>query len=221
MQISGEGKIGFGLALVFGLGGGAIMVWPEDRWIGWAMMAFSGTGLLFLGAHHFAMVSRFKRLNWMIQTGIIAVVLIGGYVGYEYLRYAPPIDHRTELRKRFDTDFPNTLRIASDWGMTKYERDGKRDWNAVTRHWWHLGWVYSRLSSRHISRQAGSAQSCLVSQALQLCGPLQHWCSVRNRAELCCLPVLSLGHNFSIPYAASRRCLSCRLRFAAHLPRME
>jgi len=131
MRISAEGKIGIGLALLFGLGTGAVIVWPDDRWIGWAMMGVSALGLAMLGVHHFKVVHWFKRLNWMVQTLVIAIALVGSYVGYEYLAHAPPIDYRTELRKQFDTDFPNTLRHSSDWNMTAL---GPHGWRAtITR----------------------------------------------------------------------------------------
>ena len=53
MAISTEGKIGIGLTLLFGLGGGAVIVAPEQQvWIGWVVIAFSLLGLVVLGVHH-------------------------------------------------------------------------------------------------------------------------------------------------------------------------
>jgi hypothetical protein len=52
MAISTEGKIGIGLTLLFGLGGGAVIVAPQQVWIGWTIIAFSLAGLLCLGIYH-------------------------------------------------------------------------------------------------------------------------------------------------------------------------
>jgi hypothetical protein len=53
MQISAEGKIGIALALV-GLGGaGAIMIAPNQVWIGWTMIAIAAIGGGSLALHHF------------------------------------------------------------------------------------------------------------------------------------------------------------------------
>jgi hypothetical protein len=52
MRISFEGKISIALALLGLLGAGALMVFPHQLWIGWAMMGASMLGLLILWAHH-------------------------------------------------------------------------------------------------------------------------------------------------------------------------
>jgi hypothetical protein len=52
MAISTEGKIGIALALAFGLGGGAVAVWPDQKIIGLAMMAFAALGLIALAIYH-------------------------------------------------------------------------------------------------------------------------------------------------------------------------
>jgi hypothetical protein len=53
MAISTEGKIGIALTLLFGVGGGAVIVAPEQQvWIGWVMIGFSLLGLVVLGINH-------------------------------------------------------------------------------------------------------------------------------------------------------------------------
>jgi len=53
VRISGEGKIGIVLALVFGAGTGVIAVFPDQPIFGWATIAASGVGAVLLGGHHF------------------------------------------------------------------------------------------------------------------------------------------------------------------------
>lgn len=53
MHISFEGKIGIGLALLGILGGGAFMRFPDQLWIGSAMMGVAIIGLILLAWHHF------------------------------------------------------------------------------------------------------------------------------------------------------------------------
>lgn len=53
MQISSEGKIGISLALVGLLGGGAIVRYPDQAWIGTAMMAVAVLGIALLILHHY------------------------------------------------------------------------------------------------------------------------------------------------------------------------
>ena len=53
MQISTEGKIGITLTLVGLLGGGAIMRYPDQAWIGTAMMAVAVFGFACLVWHYF------------------------------------------------------------------------------------------------------------------------------------------------------------------------
>ena len=53
MAISTEGKIAIGLALLFPLGAGGVMVAPEQQlWIGWATIAVAAGGLILLGIYH-------------------------------------------------------------------------------------------------------------------------------------------------------------------------
>ena len=59
MQISTEGKIGLSLALVGLFGGGAIVRYPDQAWIGTAMMVVAVLGFLLLGLHHYR--SRYQK----------------------------------------------------------------------------------------------------------------------------------------------------------------
>jgi hypothetical protein len=53
MQISAEGKIGIAIGLIALAGGGAIMIFPDQFWIGETMMAIAAIGGVWLGLHHF------------------------------------------------------------------------------------------------------------------------------------------------------------------------
>jgi len=53
MQISGEGKIGIALALLALFGAGAIVIWPQNEWIGWVLIAIAVVGFVILGLYHF------------------------------------------------------------------------------------------------------------------------------------------------------------------------
>jgi hypothetical protein len=53
MAISTEGKIGIGLTLIFALGAGAVIVWPDQKLIGWAIVGLAGLGLIMLAIYHF------------------------------------------------------------------------------------------------------------------------------------------------------------------------
>jgi hypothetical protein len=50
--MDGPTKLGIGIALILGLGGGAAVLNPEWRWVGSGMMAFSLLGLVGLALHH-------------------------------------------------------------------------------------------------------------------------------------------------------------------------
>jgi hypothetical protein len=52
-SISTEGKIGIFLALIGLLGAGAIMIAPQQLWIGWSLIAIAVIGLIILGFYHF------------------------------------------------------------------------------------------------------------------------------------------------------------------------
>lgn len=52
MHISAEGKIGIGLTLIFALGAGAYMRYPDQTWIGTLTMIIAALGLALLFAHH-------------------------------------------------------------------------------------------------------------------------------------------------------------------------
>lgn len=121
MQISPEGKIGIGLTLLFGIGAGAVAAWPEQHWIGVATMICSGAGLSVLGVHQFSLLARFGRLNWILQSVLIFIALFGAFAGVMHL-HSIPADSRTELRQRFDTDFPNTYRHSRDITISQIDR---------------------------------------------------------------------------------------------------
>jgi hypothetical protein len=72
MQISTEGKIGIGLALFGLLGGGAIVVFPDQTWIGWSMIAVALVGFMWLTLHHL------KIGQWpMLAAGIGTMIFLG------------------------------------------------------------------------------------------------------------------------------------------------
>ncbi len=85
MAISTEGKIGIGLALLFGAGSGAMMVAPNHLEIGWSLIAFSLAGLIALGWHHFLGVREKKMVAFygMIICGV-------GLLFFSILYFWPP-----------------------------------------------------------------------------------------------------------------------------------
>lgn len=66
MQTTSEGKIGIALGLFGLVGGGAIMIAPNQVWIGWVMIAVAAIGLILLAAHHFPVI-RMKRAGSVIR----------------------------------------------------------------------------------------------------------------------------------------------------------
>jgi hypothetical protein len=62
MQISPEGKIGIALTLLGLAGGGAIVIAPNQVWIGWVMIAVAVIGLVLLVLHHFGIGLGIGRL---------------------------------------------------------------------------------------------------------------------------------------------------------------
>jgi len=84
MAISTEGKIGIGLGLVALLGAGAIMVAPQELWIGWTLIVGAIVGLVGLGIYHVSSVvgppaqTRPKQMNLAdaaFGTGIVAALV--------------------------------------------------------------------------------------------------------------------------------------------------
>jgi hypothetical protein len=55
-HISFEGKIAIALALLALLGTGAIMIAPQQMWIGWTLVAVAVVGFVLLGIHHISSV---------------------------------------------------------------------------------------------------------------------------------------------------------------------
>ena len=86
MHISDEGKIGIGLALLFGLGTGVVIRFPDQLWIGTAMMVLSAFGLILLAMHHFDI----KKRKMIPAIGLIACGL--GLFGFHerYLKTSTP-----------------------------------------------------------------------------------------------------------------------------------
>jgi asparagine N-glycosylation enzyme membrane subunit Stt3 len=72
VHITGEGKIGIILALIGIAGAGAIMIWPDQTFIGWLLIATAVIGGLGLAIKHIVInkVSRFAVLS-MIGTVLI------------------------------------------------------------------------------------------------------------------------------------------------------
>jgi hypothetical protein len=92
MRISLEGKLGILLALIFGFGAGAIIVFPDKVWIGWALMGISALGSVVLGIHHFYELfnnredSRRKRR----MIAFIGMVICGvSFLGFSTAYYWP------------------------------------------------------------------------------------------------------------------------------------
>jgi hypothetical protein len=78
MAFSDEGKIGIGLGLLGLAGGGAIMVAPEQLWIGWTMIAVaasSGTALL---VYHFC--GDLRERNGFVLVLIGTTLIISGSI---------------------------------------------------------------------------------------------------------------------------------------------
>jgi hypothetical protein len=81
MAISTEGKIQIALALVFGIGAGAMMLFPEQKIIGAALIAFSIAGFCLLGWYHFFGIRR-GRMTPMIGMAISGAVFATCLIWY-------------------------------------------------------------------------------------------------------------------------------------------
>ena len=81
MAISSEGKIGIGLTLLFGLGGGAVVVAPQQLWIAWTIIAISLTGLVILGIYHFWPKRNRLKLGIALTTLGTVLILAGVIIG--------------------------------------------------------------------------------------------------------------------------------------------
>jgi hypothetical protein len=84
-SISTEGKIGIFLALIGLLGAGAIMIAPQQLWIGWSLIAIAVIGLIILGFYHFW--GRIHTPAGQATIGAVAIAVIlsaeyGYYTGY-------------------------------------------------------------------------------------------------------------------------------------------
>lgn len=86
MQISPEGGIGIGLALLGLMGSGAIMIYPTHYWIGWTLIAAAIVGLTCLGAQYFELWHlKIIPLGGMVASGIAFV----GFAVWYFWQFEP------------------------------------------------------------------------------------------------------------------------------------
>jgi hypothetical protein len=77
MQISGEGKLGILVGLIGLAGAGAIMLAPEQRWIGWTLIAIALTGGIGLGVYAFVEERRTRRASEVSKLGPLVIMATG------------------------------------------------------------------------------------------------------------------------------------------------
>src|SRR2546425_7343191 len=122
MPISLEGKIGISLALLALGGAGAVMVAPEQLWIGWGMIGIATVGGVALAMHHFERTIRGASVLVLIGTGMI---ISGGIIGMVGALKMDALPARTDLRKKtgieppklldlFKADFPALLKLEGE-----------------------------------------------------------------------------------------------------------
>jgi hypothetical protein len=80
MHISGAGKIGIALALLALGGGGAVMVAPEQLWIGWTLITLAVSGAVALTIHHFRPDFSERRGFMLVLIGI-SLLISGSILG--------------------------------------------------------------------------------------------------------------------------------------------
>ena len=85
MQISSEGEIGIVVGFLALAGGGAIMVFPDQLWIGWTMIAIAVIGFIWLGVYHFGIQPQrmTTAIGGMVVFGLSIVVIV--VMGYTYV----------------------------------------------------------------------------------------------------------------------------------------
>lgn len=79
MRLSFEAKIGIFLALVYGFGTGAVIVWPDQLWIGRLLMVGSLFGFIVLCVFHLYELYSDRKDAWRFRrmTAFIAMVIFG------------------------------------------------------------------------------------------------------------------------------------------------
>jgi len=80
MHISGEGKLTTFLTLAFGVGAGAVVIWPAEKAIGWAIMIPSALGLVWLLYHH-CIVEMDQKPEFKIEKPASAAIKVDGKIG--------------------------------------------------------------------------------------------------------------------------------------------
>jgi hypothetical protein len=84
-QISTEGKLGLLLGLIGIAGAGAMNRWPEQPWIGTALLAISAIGFVALGFYNFR--TRLASL-WGARRTVIALAMVTAVLWFDYWYYS-------------------------------------------------------------------------------------------------------------------------------------
>ena len=113
MHISDEGKIGIVLALIGLAGAGAIMVAPQQLWIGWSLIALALPGFFWLLYNHMTASDKNKRVPavFLVSLGI-AFVLVGGVIG---LIGAMQMDSQGERAQNANLTKAQIISLARRW----------------------------------------------------------------------------------------------------------
>lgn len=88
-SLSFEAKIGVILALFFGFGAGAMMVWPDQPIIGWGLMFIAALGGIILALHHFIVLPHGspRTIGRNVVAGLIAIpsLIFFAYAGWYFV----------------------------------------------------------------------------------------------------------------------------------------
>jgi hypothetical protein len=76
MRISGEATLGILLTLIFALGAGAAVRYPDQSWIGTCIMAVAAISLVLVAAHHLCVERHNKTLSLAVVSIGIATILL-------------------------------------------------------------------------------------------------------------------------------------------------
>ncbi len=127
MYISDEGKIGIGLGLLGLGGGGAIMVAPQQLWIGWMMFSLAASGGVALLIHHFCSGLRERKgfVLVLIGTGLLISGSIIGLVGAFQMDSIKEPATRDATDFSVNTVFPHTVLQMRGEPMIVIDRDPK------------------------------------------------------------------------------------------------